>query len=120
MTRSIGGNLVAVFKDRQIFFQAMTADVRYWSVLLFFLSAAAGSAASGPPNAEIVAQLEREGQSLFFACEFKRAAHVFASALSMQPNSAALDYWLGKSYLAWPTYRVRCLIRKKPVERDAI
>jgi tetratricopeptide (TPR) repeat protein len=73
--------------------------VRYWSMLLFFLSAAASSAASGPPNAETVAQLEREGQSLFFACEFKRAAHVFERALSMQPNSAALYYWLGKSYV---------------------
>jgi tetratricopeptide (TPR) repeat protein len=73
--------------------------VRYWSVLLFFLSAAAGSAASGPPNAETVVQLERDGRSLFFACEFKRAAHVFERALSMQPNSAALYYWLGKSYV---------------------
>jgi tetratricopeptide (TPR) repeat protein len=86
--------------------QAMTVarisekpDVRYWSVFLNFLSAAAGSAASGPPNAEIVAQLERDGRSLFFACEFKRAAHVFERALSMQPNSAALYYWLGKSFV---------------------
>jgi tetratricopeptide (TPR) repeat protein len=72
-------------------------DVRYWSVFLF-LSAAADAAASGPPNAEAVAQLERDGRSLFVACEFKRAARVFESALSAQPDSAALYYWLGKSY----------------------
>jgi tetratricopeptide (TPR) repeat protein len=73
-------------------------DVRYWSVFLF-LSAAAGSAASGPPNAEAVGQLERDGRSLFVACEFKRAARVFETALSAQPNSAALYYWVGKSYV---------------------
>jgi len=71
-------------------------DVRYWSVFLF-LSAAAGSAASEPPNAEAMVQLERDGRSLFVACEFKRAARVFERALSAQPNSAALHYWLGKS-----------------------
>jgi tetratricopeptide (TPR) repeat protein len=71
--------------------------VRYWSVFLFF-SAAAGSAASRPPNAEAVAQLERDGRSLFVACEFKCAGRVFERALSAQPDSAALYYWLGKSY----------------------
>ena len=71
--------------------------MRYWSVFLF-LSNAAGSAASGPPSAEAVVQLERDGRSLFVACEFKRAARVFERALSAQPNSAALYYWLGKSY----------------------
>jgi tetratricopeptide (TPR) repeat protein len=71
--------------------------VRYWSVFLF-LSAVAGSAASGPPSAEAVAQLERDGRSLFVACEFKRAARVFERALSAQPDSAALYYWIGKSY----------------------
>jgi hypothetical protein len=73
-------------------------DVRYWSVFLFFLSAAADSAASGPPSAEAVAQLERDGRSVFFPCGFKRAANVFERALSMQPR-AALYYWLGKPYV---------------------
>jgi hypothetical protein len=67
-------------------------------VFLFFLSAAADSAASGLPSAEAVAQLERDGRSVFFACEFKRAANVFERALSMPPR-AALYYWLGKPYV---------------------
>jgi tetratricopeptide (TPR) repeat protein len=71
--------------------------VRYWSVCLF-LSAAARSAASGSPSTEAVAQLERDGRSLFVACDFKRATRVFERALSAQPNNAALYYWLGKSY----------------------
>jgi hypothetical protein len=61
--------------------------VRNWSVFLF-LSAAADSAASGPPNAEAVAQLERDGRSLVVACEFKRAARVFETELSALPLSA--------------------------------
>ena len=62
--------------------------MRYWSVFLFFLSAAADSAASGLPSAEAVAQLERDGRSVFFACQFKRAANVFERAISMQPRAA--------------------------------
>jgi tetratricopeptide (TPR) repeat protein len=72
--------------------------VRYGSVFLFFLSAAADSAASGLPSAEAVAQLERDGRSVFLACEFKRAANVFERALSMPPR-AALYYWLGNPYV---------------------
>jgi hypothetical protein len=71
-------------------------DVRNWSVFLF-LSAAADSAASGPPNAEAVAKLERDGRSLVVACEFKRAAR------GLRRNSQ----------------RYRYLLRKTPVERDA-
>jgi hypothetical protein len=71
--------------------------VPYWSVFLF-LSAAAGSAVSGPPSTEAVAHLERDGRSLFIACDFKRATRVFERALSAQPNNATLYYWLGKSY----------------------
>lgn len=71
--------------------------MRYSSVFLF-LSAAAGSAASAPPSTEVVAQLERDGRSLFVACDFKRATRVFERTLSAQPNNAALYYWLGKSY----------------------
>jgi hypothetical protein len=50
-------------------------DVLNWSVFLF-LSAAAGSAASAPPNAEAVVQLETDDRSFFVACEFKSAARV--------------------------------------------
>jgi tetratricopeptide (TPR) repeat protein len=39
-----------------------------------------------------------DGQSLFLACEFKRAARVFEKALSDQPENAPLHFWLGKSY----------------------
>jgi tetratricopeptide (TPR) repeat protein len=62
------------------------------------MSAGECSAASGPPNTEAAAQWERDGQNLFVACEFKRAARAFEKALAEQPDSAALHYWLGKSY----------------------
>ena len=39
-----------------------------------------------------------EGPSLFVACEYKRAARVFESALALDPGNAALTFWLGKSY----------------------
>ena len=71
--------------------------MRNWCVLLFLI-ASAGSAASGRPSAEAVAQSDSDGRSLFLACEFKRAARAFERALSAQPDSAALYYWLGKSY----------------------
>jgi len=71
--------------------------VRYWSAILW-MSAAAGSAAAGPPNAEPVVQWENDGRSLFLACEFKQAALAFEKALAGQPDRAALHYWLGKSY----------------------
>jgi tetratricopeptide (TPR) repeat protein len=71
--------------------------VWYWSVFLF-LSVAVGSAASELPSTEAVAHLERDGRSLFIACDFKRATRVFERALSAQPNNAALYHWLGKSY----------------------
>jgi tetratricopeptide (TPR) repeat protein len=62
------------------------------------MSAAAGSAVSGPPDANAAAQWERDGQSLFLACEFKQATYAFEKALAGQPDSAVLHYWLGKSY----------------------
>lgn len=62
------------------------------------MSAAVGSAASGAPSVENAAQWDRGGRSLFFACEFKQAARAFQKALAGQPDSAALHYWLGKSY----------------------
>ena len=71
--------------------------MRYWGLLLF-LSAYSGSAALGAPSAEAATQWESDGRSLFLACEFKRAARAFERALSAQPDSAALYYWLGKSY----------------------
>jgi tetratricopeptide (TPR) repeat protein len=66
--------------------------------VVLLLSAAAGSAASESPGAETAAQWERDGRSLFLACEFKQAARAFEKALAEQPNSALLHYWLGKSY----------------------
>lgn len=40
-----------------------------WSGVILLLRAAAGSAASGPPNAEALAQWERDGRSLFLALQ---------------------------------------------------
>lgn len=71
--------------------------MRYWSVILL-LSVAAGSAASGLPNAAPAAHWESDGRSLFLACEFKQAARAFEKALAVQPDRAILHYWLGKSY----------------------
>lgn len=71
--------------------------MRYWSLILL-MSAAAGSAVSGPPNAEAAAQWEGNGRSLFLACEFKQAARTFEKGLVEHPDSAVLHYWLGKSY----------------------
>ncbi len=62
------------------------------------ISVAVGAAASRSLNAETVAQWERDGRSLFFACEFKQAARAFEKASAEQPDSARLHYWLGKSY----------------------
>ena len=71
--------------------------MRYGSVILL-MSAAVASAASGPPIAEASAQWEKDGRSLFFACEFKRPAHAFEKAVVDQPERAVLHFWLGKSY----------------------
>jgi tetratricopeptide (TPR) repeat protein len=73
------------------------AEVRYCSVILL-LSAAAGSAASGPRSAEIATQWASDGRFHFFACEFRQATRSFENALAEQPDSADLHYWLGKSY----------------------
>src|SRR5260370_36188314 len=62
------------------------------------MSAATGSAASGPPIAEPAAQWEKDGRSLFLACEFKQASRAFENAMAGQPDRAGLHYWLGKSY----------------------
>jgi tetratricopeptide (TPR) repeat protein len=62
------------------------------------MSAAVGSVASGAPSVETAARWEQDGRSLFFACEFKQATRAFRKALAGQPDSAALHYWLGKSY----------------------
>lgn len=62
------------------------------------MSAAVGVAASRPPNTESAAQWEKNGRSLFLACEFEQAARAFEKALAEQPDSALLHYWLGKSY----------------------
>jgi tetratricopeptide (TPR) repeat protein len=72
------------------------AYVRYWSVILF-MGTAMVSAASGHPT-ETAAQSERDGRSFLLACEFKQATRAFENALAEQPESAALHYWLGKSY----------------------
>ncbi len=71
--------------------------MRYWGAILL-LSAGAVSGAAGPRGAEIAAQWARDGEFHFFACEFKQATHSFENALAEQPESAALHYWLGKSY----------------------
>jgi tetratricopeptide (TPR) repeat protein len=71
--------------------------MRYWSVILL-ASAAVGSAASISGSADIAAQWSADGRFHFFACEFKEAARAFENALTEQPDSAVLHYWLGKSY----------------------
>lgn len=71
--------------------------MRYWSVILL-MSTVAASAASGPLNAEAAAQGDRDGRSLFLGCEFKQATRAFEKALVKEPDNAALQYWLGKSY----------------------
>src|ERR1700733_5327202 len=73
------------------------AEMRYWWAILL-MSAATASAASGPPTVESAVQWEKEGRSLFLACEFKQAARAFEKAVAAQPNRALLHYWLGKSY----------------------
>jgi tetratricopeptide (TPR) repeat protein len=73
--------------------------MRFWSARAFVLiCAAAGSLASGAVRLDTGAQLERDGQSLFFSGEFKQAARRFERALAEQPESASLHFWLGKSY----------------------
>jgi len=71
--------------------------MRFWSLILV-VSAAAGLAASGPAKPEAAADWERDGRSLFLACEFKQSARVFENALAQHPDNARLHYWLGKSY----------------------
>jgi len=39
-----------------------------------------------------------DGEALFRDCEFKAAARVFQQALTNEPGSARLHFWLGKSY----------------------
>ena len=43
-------------------------------------------------------QSARDGYALFMRCEFKKAARAFQKGVSESPDSAALHYWLGKSY----------------------
>jgi tetratricopeptide (TPR) repeat protein len=71
--------------------------VRYWKVILL-MSTATAFAASGPSSAEASVQWEKDGRSLFLACEFKQSARVFEKAVAKQPDRAVLHYWLGKSY----------------------
>jgi tetratricopeptide (TPR) repeat protein len=54
------------------------------------LFAIAWSAIAGSPATD--------GEALFRECEFKAAAHAFERALSAEPSSARLHFWLGKSY----------------------
>ncbi len=54
------------------------------------LFAIAWAAVAGSP--------ETDGEALFRECEFKSAAHAFERALTSEPGSARLHFWLGKSY----------------------
>ena len=67
-------------------------------MIIPLITAAMGSVASGATHAEVAAQWERDGRSLFLICEFKRATRAFERALAEQPDNAALHHWLGKSY----------------------
>jgi len=62
------------------------------------ISVALSGAAPGARSAEISAQWAEDGRFHFFACEFKQAARAFEKAVAVQPEDAALHYWLGKSY----------------------
>jgi tetratricopeptide (TPR) repeat protein len=70
--------------------------MRHWIAILF-LSITASPAVSRL-NAETPEKWEKDGQALFLACEFKQAARAFEKALAAQTGSAALHYWLGRSY----------------------
>ena len=69
--------------------------MRYWSA---FLAMNAVAVFAAEPKAGAAAQFERDGRSLFLACEFKQATQAFERALLQQPDSPVLHYWLGKSY----------------------
>ena len=92
--------------------------MRYGSVILL-MSAAVASAASGPPIAEASAQWEKDGRSLFFACEFKRPAHAFEKAVVDQPERAVLHFWLGKSYARLAEVSSPLTARKMPAKHGA-
>jgi tetratricopeptide (TPR) repeat protein len=65
---------------------------------IFLMGTTAGAAVYEQSNAKTAKRWEREGRSLFVACEFRKATRAFEKALAEQPDSAALHYWLGKSY----------------------
>jgi len=67
-------------------------------IAVSLLLAGMASAAWGAPIAGAMPPLERDGRSLFLACEFKQAARTFERGLADQPDSAFLHYWAGKSY----------------------
>jgi tetratricopeptide (TPR) repeat protein len=71
--------------------------VRYWG---FFLSmnVAVCLAADATAGAAVAARAASDGRALFAVCEFKGATRAFEQALSREPESAQLHYWLGKSY----------------------
>jgi hypothetical protein len=93
--------------------------VRYWSVILL-MSAATGSAASGPPIAEAAPQWEKDGRSLFLACEFKQAARACENAMARK-SPIALSYLTGSAHRLphGPKYRIRCPLRKMPARHGA-
>ena len=75
---------------------ACPIDMRYW---LFFLGVFLGADnCVSEPVYPTVEHFQEEGRSLFVACEYKRAARAFESALALDPGNAALTFWLGKSY----------------------
>ena len=64
-------------------------------IVLFLSTAAVWGAVSRRSDPE---QRQREGYLLFMRCEFKKAAQAFQEGVLESPDSAALHYWLGKSY----------------------
>ena len=75
---------------------ACPIDMRYW---LFYLGDFLGADnCCSEPVYPTVGHFQKEGRSLFVACEYKRAARAFEIALALDPGNAALTFWLGKSY----------------------
>jgi tetratricopeptide (TPR) repeat protein len=62
------------------------------ALLLIAWAALAGSKPQPPVRPQA------DGESLFYACEFKAAARAFERDLVREPGSARLHFWLGKSY----------------------
>ena len=66
--------------------------------LMLILYAAAATAAPESRAVEAVPAFAASGRGFFYSCEFSKAAKAFEKAVSQQPGSANLHFWLGRSY----------------------